>query len=151
MMQMSSIRNWLRGIAASPTEVAETTSREQDAERGFYNMMLSTGIIENICSNAVEMGSSVAILKPTSQDTTSLFYVSAGEEREVGQLPSEHGISVAAKIRVLGNVDNFTSLDAPRNWFKLESKEKILDVKVEAFQLKPELYVRLEVTDVTPA
>ncbi|MBS1703390.1 MAG: hypothetical protein JST12_17135 [Armatimonadetes bacterium] len=44
-----------------------------------------------------------------------------------------------------------TTFSAPRNWFKLELEVKILDVKVEAFQLKPELYVRLEVTDVTPA
>ena len=145
---MSGIRSWFKDFFSTSEEAVEKTVREQDNETGIYSS-ISTAILENIFLNAESEGVKKIVIKTISDESVGVFYPEISGDKPMGELPVGMGEQVAAKIRVLGNVDGWRSLTEPKSFLQVQVEGKWYDVDILNFQLKPELIVELELLKIS--
>ena len=147
---MSGLRGWLKRFLNTPSDEAEQKARELDSEMDGP-MSLSMGILENICLDAHERNRSIAVIRESGPDVAAVFYRSGEMDEKVGELPMESAHMVVGKIRSLGNVNGWASLDQPQDVFELTPLGYRINVEVAHFQLKPSLLVELRIRNLENA
>ncbi len=146
---MGGIRSWFKHLFDTSEEAIEKTIREQDKETGIYSLSVSTALLENIFLNAEREGGKKIVIKTISDESVGVFYPEKSGDKPMGELSVGMGEQVAAKIRVLGNVDGWRSLTEPKSFLQVQVGGKSYNGDILKFQLKPELVVEMELVKIS--